>query len=282
MANCPKCNHKLRVIDWKPECPNCGVNVVYYDFEERFYIDAKGAELDAARIRVKWTRIKAAFVGSKLIVARLALCVLPLVATLLSFGTLTIAFPLFEKRVPFSLLGLFAFFTDGTFSFLTAVKSSEIVGVFAKHAVNIFFGVAATVAVALLVFALELLCFISIKKMTMLLTVASGLGILAAGWSMAAVYFYAGATQSTVFIVANGFGGFVVLAMFAAVLAVNALIVKKGVPLRYKEGDLYRVDIARKLKRKEITLDELEQPVYRPAGEQSLPEDTQQGGERDG
>lgn len=282
MANCPKCNHKLRVIDWKPECPNCGVNVVYYDFEERFYIDAKGAELDAARIRVKWTRIKAAFVGSKLTVARLALCLLPLVATLLSFGTLTIAFPLFENRVPFSLLGLYAVFTDGTFSFLTALKSSEIVGVFAQHAVNIVFGVAATAAAALLVFALELLCFISIKKMTMLLTVASGLGILAAGWSMAAVFLYAGANQNTVFTVANGFGGFVVLAMFAAVLAVNARIMKKGVPLRYKEGDLYRVDIARKLKRKEITLDELEQPVYRPAGEQALPADLEQEGERDG
>ena len=34
MAYCPKCNYKLRIRDYKPECPQCGVNILYYGMEE--------------------------------------------------------------------------------------------------------------------------------------------------------------------------------------------------------------------------------------------------------
>jgi hypothetical protein len=264
LANCPKCGHKLRVIDWKPECPNCGVNMVYYNFEEQFYIDAKGAEMDAAKIRVKWARAKTAFIGGKLLIARLSLCFLPLIAALLSFGSLKIVFPLFEKKLPFSIIGLFSFFTDGTLNYLSAIKGSEIVGIYAKHAVNIFFGLAAVAGFALLVFFLELLCFISIKKMTVILAVTSALGIVATLWSIIAVNNFARVTASAIFTVANGYGGFAVIFAFTVIFMLNFVIAKKGVKIKYVEGDLYRIEMAKKLKRREITLDEIPQPVYSP------------------
>ena len=34
MAKCPKCGRKLTLFDWKPNCPECGVNLVYYGMEE--------------------------------------------------------------------------------------------------------------------------------------------------------------------------------------------------------------------------------------------------------
>ncbi len=266
MANCPKCNHKLRLIDWKPECPNCGVNVLYYDFEERFYMDAKGAEIDAAKIRVKWTRVKASFIGSKLLVARLVLCVLPLVTLLISLGNFKIAFPLFEKNIPLSAIGLFSFFTDGTLDYLTALKASDIVGIYAKHTINIFFGLCVVAAAALLVLVFQLLCFISFRKMTFLLVLSNGLGIIAAGWSVIAVYRFSTMTTSAIFTVSNGYGGVVVIFAFAVVFILNILAAKKGLNVQYREGDLYRVKIAKKLKSGEITLEELPQPVYAPAG----------------
>lgn len=272
MANCPKCSHKLRVIDWKPECPNCGVNVLYYNFEEQFYLDAKGSEIDAAKIRVKWAGIKAAFIGGKLLVARLSLCMLPLAAAMLSFGSLKISIPLFEKKLPFSIIGLYSFFTDGTLNYLTALKSSEIVGIYAKHAVNIFFGLSAVAGLGLLVFLLQLLCFISIKKMAVILAAASGLGIFAAVWSVAAVRNFSGVTPSSIFTAGNGLGGYAVIFAFAVIFALNIAIIKKGVNIHYQDGDLYRVDVAKKLKRGELSFGDIPQPVYPPAQENLEPE----------
>lgn len=31
MAKCPNCGQNLRLTQWRPECPACGVNMVYYD-----------------------------------------------------------------------------------------------------------------------------------------------------------------------------------------------------------------------------------------------------------
>ena len=266
MANCPKCDYKLRLTDWKPECPNCGVNVAYYDFEERFYIDAKGAEMDVAKIRVKWARVKSAFVGGKVPIARLSLCVLPLIATLLSFGGLQIAIPLFEKKMPFSIIGLYTFFTDGTLNYFIALKNSEIVGIYAKHAVNIFFSLSGVVVLALLVFLLELICFISVKKMSVMMAVTCGLGIIAAAWSIIAVNNLAQVTSSRIFTVSSNLGGYAVLLAFAVLLVLNCVVIKKGIPVHYMEGDLYRIEVSKKLKRGDITLDEIPQPVYSSVG----------------
>ena len=41
---CPKCNYKLKITDWRPECPKCGVNVMYYGIEDRLREEADKAE----------------------------------------------------------------------------------------------------------------------------------------------------------------------------------------------------------------------------------------------
>lgn len=35
MDRCPKCGYKLKITDLKPECPGCGVNLMYYDMQLR-------------------------------------------------------------------------------------------------------------------------------------------------------------------------------------------------------------------------------------------------------
>lgn len=40
MANCPKCGAHLKVSDWRPTCPHCGINLIYYGMEERLLEDA--------------------------------------------------------------------------------------------------------------------------------------------------------------------------------------------------------------------------------------------------
>ena len=76
MATCPNCGHKLKLTDWKPNCPKCGVNLVYYNMDERLQEEADIAELDHVRVQKKIDRLKASFVGSKLAAVRLALLII--------------------------------------------------------------------------------------------------------------------------------------------------------------------------------------------------------------
>lgn len=285
LANCPKCNHKLRFIDWKPECPNCGVNVIYYNFESQFYIDAKHSEMDVAKIRVKWARVKGAFIGNKLLVARLCLCIAPLLAALLPFGNIRFAIPLFEKNLPVSIIGLYSFFTDGTLDYFSALKEYTILGTGAAQALRIMFGLTAVAGIAFLLFALQLLCFISFRKMTLLMAGASVLGMAAAAWTVAQVLGFSAAAPGAILSGGPGYAGYGVFLCFAVVAFLQFAALKKGLDIRYKEGDLYRIEVAKKLKRKELTLDDIPQPVYQPAenAEQEQPQiPAQQGGEGNG
>ena len=69
MAVCPKCNRKLGLFDWSQNCPHCGVNMRFYNFEETFYREAKTAELSAAKVSIKIKRLKGAFIGGALPIA---------------------------------------------------------------------------------------------------------------------------------------------------------------------------------------------------------------------
>ncbi len=41
---CPKCGKKLSLFYIKPECPECGCDINYYDYENRLEKDAEQAE----------------------------------------------------------------------------------------------------------------------------------------------------------------------------------------------------------------------------------------------
>lgn len=76
MAQCPKCAARLRLIDWKQNCPYCGANVFLYNLQERLMLDADKAEVEHYHFQRKIDRAKASFIGSKLAVARIAASVL--------------------------------------------------------------------------------------------------------------------------------------------------------------------------------------------------------------
>ena len=83
MAKCPKCGRRLRLTQWRPECPSCGVNMVYYDANERLIVEAEKAEVEHAKSQPGIDRAKAAFFGSGAAIARVVLTVLPLGALFL-------------------------------------------------------------------------------------------------------------------------------------------------------------------------------------------------------
>lgn len=80
MANCPKCGEHLRMADWKQHCPHCNCNIVLYDIQERLMQDADKAEVQHYHFQKKINRMKAAFMGSKLAIARIFTSLIPVVA----------------------------------------------------------------------------------------------------------------------------------------------------------------------------------------------------------
>ena len=83
MAHCPKCGKKLRLYHWRPECPFCGVNMVYYNSNDRILAETEHAEIEHAHSQPHIDRAKAAFFGSPPAIARIVLSVLPIGALFL-------------------------------------------------------------------------------------------------------------------------------------------------------------------------------------------------------
>ncbi len=97
MAKCPKCNRKLHIWNVKAECPDCGVNIANYDWENRLEKDAAEAEIAFAKLRDSIKRFRYSFIGTKLRIARIPISVLPLLTLLLPLGTIAVSIPFYDS-----------------------------------------------------------------------------------------------------------------------------------------------------------------------------------------
>ena len=128
MANCPKCNYKLKLTDWRPNCPSCGVNLVYYGMEERLLADADKAETEHAYFQKKLDRVKASYAGSKLTIARIVLTVLPLGMLFLPLAQIVLKAPYIDKTTNLSILTIGMKVANLDFDALLKLAESQIVG----------------------------------------------------------------------------------------------------------------------------------------------------------
>lgn len=83
MAECPHCGRHLRLTDWKPVCPGCGVNLNYYDANDILLEESEKAEIEHARFQPKVDRAKAAYAGNIRHVLRIVFTLLPVGALFL-------------------------------------------------------------------------------------------------------------------------------------------------------------------------------------------------------
>ncbi len=83
MSNCPKCNKKLKPFYFKQNCPHCGANLMYYDFENRLADDAERAGREWGKIFDFLNGIKKSSIGSVASIIRLISFLLPVAALFL-------------------------------------------------------------------------------------------------------------------------------------------------------------------------------------------------------
>lgn len=128
MAKCPKCNRKLHIWNVKAECPDCGVNIANYDWENRLEQDAIEAEKAFAKLRESLKRFKYSFVGTKLRIARIPISVLPLFSFLLPLGTLSVAIPFFEKTFSLNAITIVMNILNFDIGGIFKAPSSAVIG----------------------------------------------------------------------------------------------------------------------------------------------------------
>ena len=274
MANCPKCGYKLKITDISQYCPKCKVNMRFYGFEENFYREAKIAELSQAGILCKIRRLKTAFIGSKMTIARLIVMLLPAAAMLIPAGSAQIDLPYKATEIPLSIIGLVNLFTTGDLNYIMSMTGSSFAGAeFSKLQLALF----AFVAVALfavLVLLTSILCFISVKNMQKITSVCAGLGIVSGIASIILTAVFVSASKASPVISGkNGFGMIAVIIMFGVVLAINLILSIKGIDVEYDEGMVERAEIYKKVKAGEISIDDLPQPVIETAATRAIDEE---------
>lgn len=236
MANCPKCNYHLRIRDWRPNCPNCGVNLVYYGMEERLLADADRAESEHAHFQKKLDRVKASFAGSKLAITRIVLTVLPIACLFLPWAQVKLTAPYIDVTTNISALTLFTKISSMDFGGLLTIMGSKIVG----HDFTLFF-IAMACMLITCVFALFalILLFLSCspkgiaRNLTLSITgfVLTGVAAyLFTNYSASFTKIFPGAYTGSL-----SFGVFVLMVMLAAEIGINIVIKKVGIEVKYKQ-----------------------------------------------
>lgn len=237
MAKCPKCGRKLTLFDWRPNCPECGVNLVYYGLEDKLLDEADAAEAEHAKLQKKIDRLKAAFVGSKLTIVRIFLSILPIAALLIPLCEISFKAPFMgEKTTAVSLITLIDVFSNLDFdALLTMLGSTALQTTFIGYA-----GALVCLALSLVFVIVSLLALMAAcgKRGNSRNLTLNGIAI---AFAVASIVFFTvfasnGATTFAGYFSGKlGAGIFVYIGMLLLLLGINIVLTIKGTPVKYKQ-----------------------------------------------
>ncbi len=237
MANCPKCGRKLGLKDWKPNCPGCGVNLVYYGMEERLLDEADKAEAEHARLQKRIDRLKASFIGSPLTIARIVLSLLPIAALLIPLCSVTYSGPFIEQTTTnVNAIEIYNFVSTLNFDSLFTMIGSNLLG-------NAFIGMLGSLLAVLLSAVMLIVSLVALmgacgpkgnprnltlNSISIVLAVASIFLFNMFSNGISAVFpdFFSGKI---------GAGIFVYIAALVLLLGINIIITIKGTNVKYKQ-----------------------------------------------
>ena len=238
MAKCPKCGRKLTLFDWKPNCPNCGVNLVYYGMEERLMAEADAAEAEHARTQKRMDRLKASFINSPLTIIRIILSVLPIAALMLPLASISYSGPFVSATTTsINAIKIYEIVSGVDFDGLFTMMNSGVLG-------SSFTGYFVSLAGILLS-----LVFV-IVSLVMLTMSCGKLGnvrnftfnILAIASAIVSVVFYnqfatgiTGVFPDFVTEASVGWGAYVYIGTLAALFGINIILAVKGIDVKYKQ-----------------------------------------------
>ncbi len=251
MANCPKCGYKLRMIDIKAECPKCGVNLIYFNHQERLAEDADKAEEEYIKMQPKIDRVKFAFAGTKLSILRLILLFVPIGMLFLPLAQIKVQMPYNDIDTSVSVLNL-AMDVIAKFEF-------SILSIAPIAAVICYFIAILGVLVSA-IFAILNIPFVSVScspkgfKRNVTLSVCGIVAIVVAIISFLVFNSQLQNSFGAMYSGNIGIGAFLVIVAYLAIIAINVVIKKKNVPVKYKDVSEY----VERIERRKIEIAEME------------------------
>ena len=237
MANCPKCGRKLTLLDWRPNCPDCGVNLVYYGMEDRLLDEADKAEAEHARLQKRIDRLKAAFVNSPLTIVRIILSILPIATLLIPLATVTFSGPMIaEQTKSINAIEIYNIVSKLDFDALFTMIGSNLLGTaFIGMAGSLVSLVISLVFVIVSLLALMAACGpkgnvrnLTLNSISIVFAVASIFlfNMFSNGISSAFPEYFSGKI---------GAGIFVYIGALLLLLGINILLTVKGIDVKYKQ-----------------------------------------------
>lgn len=237
MANCPNCDYKLKLTDWRPECPKCGVNLMYYKMEERLRADADKAELEYAKGQPKIDRLKASVYGSPWAIARLVMLLLPIGALMLPLGKISLSLPFYEKTTTVNAVEIYNTVSKIDLGRILAMTKSELIGKDVTMFLVSLILILLTLVLILLQLGFVVMSFgkkgfqrnVAVAGTGAVLTLLSGLffSLSCKGLSAHLPGIFNGSL--------NPLGMIAVAITFLLIVAVNLAIEMKGIEVKYKD-----------------------------------------------
>ena len=263
---CPNCNKEIGRFELSPNCKYCGVNIFYSQQKTLLTHDAKKCELEYAVFRILVSKIKMAFIGGKVQILRIVAMVMAIGAIFVPFGNISVSIVPFNTSFSFGAWGIYSAFTDGT---LTAILN---LGGYADKQMGFVLAVLGLIAAIFLsglgVFIALLLSFINIQKSAKIMRGLSFIGgVLCVAAFVVSALLPSVMSESGFLTGKTGIGALICLAVLAFIFILNHLVIKKNIQPQINEVDLKRVELNKKVKKGEISLDDLPLPVFETAEE---------------
>lgn len=243
MANCPKCGYKLRLIDVKAECPECGVNLVYFNQQERLAADADKAEEEYIKLQPKIDRVKFAFAGTKLSIVRLILLFVPIGMLFLPLAHISVNLPYNSIDTDISILNLaMDVITNLDFGLLSIIPTAAMV----CYLISILCVFVAAVFAVLSIPFVSVSCSPKGFKRNVTLSSCGIAFILISIISFFVFNAQVASKFGEMYSGSIGTGAFLSIIGFVAIIVVNIIIKKKDVPVKYKDISEYVERIAKR------------------------------------
>lgn len=258
---CPNCNKEIGRFELLPNCKHCGVNIFYSQQKTLLTRDAKKCELEYAGFRILVSKLKTAFIGGKIQILRIVAMVMAIGAIFVPFGSISVTVPPFDTSFSFGAWGIYGAFTDGTLVVLLNL------GGYADKQMAISLAVLGSIVAIFLsglgVFIALLLSFINIQKSARAMRGLSLAGsILCVGAFVVSALLPSAMAESGFLVGKTGVGALVCLAVLMFIFVLNHFVIKKNIQPEIKEVDLKRVELNKKVKKGEVSLDDLPLPVF--------------------
>lgn len=258
---CPECGGEIGRFELSPDCKHCGVNIFYAQQKTLLTRDAKKCELENASFRILVAKLKTAFIKGAVPILRIVTMVIAIASIFVPFATVSAQANVFSLNMSFGAWGIYSAFADGTLYALLNLKDympQQVAFCFALLGLMV-----AIFLSGFAIFVTLLLSFINVQKTAKIIKIMSAVGVAfclaAAGVSLAMPSVMA---KGGFLSAGAGVGAFGCTLVLALMWVLNHIFVKKKIQPEIKEVDIKRVELNKKVKSGEVSLDDLPLPVF--------------------